>query len=125
MGAHLPAQLQQGLRWAFYGCLLAVLVLTLMPVAIPNQFPNEDKWHHVLAFLALATLAGLAWSPPWWKLVPALSALGALIEVLQHFIPNRSMDVHDWQADTVGVIIGCFLCPLLLFIYRRWPRRNS
>lgn len=126
VASRLPGRIGRLAAPAFLVCLVAVLVLTLMPVSIPDEFPSEDKVHHLLAFGALAILACSAWGPPWWVVVPALSGLGAAIELIQHFIPNRSMELNDWVADTAGVLIGWFIYPLLLHGCQ-WllARRNS
>lgn len=124
--SQLPAASLRLAKAAFAACLLAVLVLTLMPVSIPDHFAHEDKVHHILAFMALAILASAAWNPPAWKLIVSLVALGGAIEVAQYFIPNRSCELADLEADTVGAIVGWAVYPLLLAVFLKWQaRRNS
>ena len=110
-------------RWAvaaFYACLAAVLLLTLTPITIPNAFPEEDKLHHLIAFGALAVLACASWSVPWWRSCLPLSALGALIELIQLYVPHRSAEVGDWLADSVGVGLGWYLYPAFRGLFMKW-----
>lgn len=93
------------LRAAFWAALLLAFVMALLPQ--PPMLPGgpSDKVQHVLAFVTLAILAALAWPRlSLLKLGVALSAFGALIEILQ-LMPalNRDGDVGDWLADTVAV----------------------
>lgn len=71
----------------------------------PHLFP-WDKAEHFSAFFAL-TACSLAAFPRVrivWIAV-ALSACGALIEVIQALpFVNRDSDVKDWVADTAAVL---------------------
>jgi VanZ family protein len=78
-----------------------------------------DKAQHFIAFYALAGLAAAAFPKRnlLWIAV-ALSAFGALIEVVQGMpIVNRDSDFWDWVADTVA--IAAALSPMLLVWWRR------
>lgn len=89
--------------------VLAVTVLSLMPVAV-DLSEGRDKWSHWLAYAALM----------WWfsmlhrrrmPLALALVAMGVLIECLQGLTGYRSFDVHDMLANALGVISGWALAP--------------
>ena len=98
----------------------AVLTVTMLwPIHQPPPGPDgTDKLVHLIAFAALAfPLARTS----RFGLVPVFvgaSAFGGIIELIQPSF-NRSADVNDWIADTVGVVIGIG-CGLL---YRRIRRR--
>lgn len=111
MYERLPPQAARVAAAAFVLCLIAVLFLTLTPLSLPETIPNEDKLHHLLAFGTLAALALAAWCPPWWVVLPGLSGLGGLIEILQYFLPPRSASWLDWAADSLGVLIAWGLYP--------------
>ncbi|UEG50493.1 VanZ family protein [Ferruginibacter lapsinanis] len=75
-----------------------------------------DKWIHAGTFGLLAYLfmypfqrAALATSEKlqyFLRIALAASIWGLTIEFIQkYYIPNRSFDLLDWAADTVGVII--------------------
>lgn len=92
-------------RVAFWGCLLAVVALSLTPVQHlpPQVFSLWDKAQHAGGF-AVLTLLGL-WAYPHRAiaLLVAMLALGAGIEVAQSATGWRYGDVADWLADVVGV----------------------
>jgi VanZ family protein len=93
---------------AFWGALAFAIVMALLPQ--PPHLPSDDfgdKFNHILAFAALATLAAIAYPRfPLPRLAERLSFLGAMIEVVQA-IPSlhRDCDIVDWVADTVTVIV--------------------
>jgi VanZ family protein len=93
-------------RAAFWAAFAVALAMALLPQ--PPQLPGDppDKVLHVLAFLTLTALA-LAAHPKAsrLRLAIALSAFGALIEILQMIpILNRDAQWLDWIADTGAVL---------------------
>ena len=93
-------------RLAFGLCVLAVLVLALMPTDMPMPSTGWDKSNHLLAFSVMALLGRRAYPGRTMGVLAGLLAYGALIEVLQSFTPNRSADWHDLVADAVGLALG-------------------
>ena len=93
-------------RLAFGICVMAVLVLALMPTDVPMPSTGWDKSNHLLAFSVMALLGRRAWPGRTMVLLAGLLAYGALIEVLQSFTPNRSADWRDLVADAVGLALG-------------------
>jgi len=95
-------------------CLLFVLVCAVCYLAVTPTPPKEadlgwDKLNHTLAFASLAVAGGLAFPGSRWQLVRVLLgllALGALIEIVQYFVPGRSCEWSDLLADGVGIAIG-------------------
>ncbi len=78
------------------------------------QFHNIDKVHHLIAYAILGVLVTFALRRahnlplPKAALLAILiaSAYGATDEFHQRFVPNRSCDVWDWTADTLGASIA-------------------
>ena len=54
-----------------------------------------------------------------------ISIFGAVDEWHQQFIPGRSMDAHDWIADTTGAMTGAALSMLARAMTARSMRRNA
>lgn len=108
-------------RVAFWACLLGVVVLSLTPVQqLPPQVLNLwDKAQHAGGF-AVLTLLGL-WAYPQRaiKLLAAMLALGAGIEVAQAATGWRYGDVLDWVADAVGVAAAYTVWRLLQVVCGR------
>jgi VanZ family protein len=102
----------------FWAAALIALVMALLPH--PPHFPGEpsDKIEHATAFATLGLLGTFAFPRlSWVRLLLALSAFGAFIEVAQA-IPfiHRDSDPLDWIADTVA-------CGVVLLILRWWIGR--
>ena len=90
----------------FWAALAFALVMALLPH--PPQTPVDrfgDKFEHMLAFAVLSGLGAAAYPALRLRVLAlGLSALGALIEVLQT-IPqlHRDSDVRDWIADSLAI----------------------
>ena len=103
---------------------LLILTLTSLPGAdVPNIHIN-DKIEHMLAYGGLGFLLNLSLRiqnkftfikkyPAWFSIL-IVSIYGALDELHQLFIPDRSCDILDWTADTIGVIIGVTIMTILI-----------
>ena len=111
-------------RLMFGLCVLAVLVLALMPAVVPLPRTGWDKSNHLLAFSVMALLGGRAYPVRTLAVLAGLLAFGALIEVLQSFTPNRSADWHDLVADAVGLGMG-WGAERLARVIRRLRARSS
>ena len=101
---------------------LTVVVTTVLTVAMlwPLEAPppvpeGADKLVHFITFAALAfPLAHTG----RFGLIPVL--IGAIIELIQPTF-NRSAELSDWIADTLGVLIGIGLG----LAYRRVRQRRA
>jgi membrane associated rhomboid family serine protease len=88
--------------------MIVILIgyLTLTKVDVPPALAGSDKWHHTIAFTALAFPIS-ALRPKWlWLAAPAFITFGGAIEIIQPYV-GRDRDILDWLADIVGVILGC------------------
>ena len=106
----------------FWAAALFALVMASLPKA--PEIPGEpgDKLQHMLAFATLAVLGSFAYPRlALGKLLIALAAFGALIEIVQ-LIPrlHRDSELADLLADTAAA------ATMLLIVYlvrrRRSPR---
>ena len=112
--------LRRQLPWLFWGCALAILVLALLPPAMPMPSTGWDKANHALAFGTLAVLGCLAWPQRRWTVLAALVGYGVLIELLQALTPYRDADALDVLADSIGLA----LADGLLRLGARFARRG-
>ena len=116
--AWLPAIL-----WA--GTIFFLSAQSSLPPIAP-AVPNFDKVEHFGAYGLLGILAmdavrrSSTLTLPKAALVAILitSAYGASDEFHQRFVPNRSCDVWDWTADTIGGIVG-------VAVYAAYESRRS
>lgn len=97
----------------FLSALVAGTVLALIPSS-GGGIEHMDKVMHLSAFFSLAMLLDNASLRRFWQWkAPLLLGYGALIEVLQAFVPWRSFSVADWVADALGIALYWLVWRLL------------
>lgn len=98
-------------RLAFWFCLAAVTVLSLLPTEFlpPPVFSLWDKAQHALGFAALAVLGLQAYPRRPWLLAAGLLLFGGAIELAQAATGWRHGDGLDLLADAVGIVLGAAL----------------
>jgi VanZ family protein len=112
-------------RTLFKVLFLTALVVGTVLALIPSSgmgVKHLDKVQHALAFFSLAALLDMASLRRFWQWkVPLLLGYGAMIEVLQAFLPWRSFSVADWFADALG--IGIYWLVWWWLLKHRLPHR--
>ena len=93
-------------RACFWMCVVAVLVLSLMPPTPHMPSTGWDKANHALAFAVLAWLGCSAWPGRTTRVLCGLLAFGVLIEGLQSLTPYRVAEWADLLADVLGLALG-------------------
>jgi VanZ family protein len=103
-------------RFAFWSCLIAVTVLSLLPTDFlpPPVFSLWDKAQHALGFAGLALLGLLAYPQRPWQVAVMLLLYGGAIEVAQAATGWRYGEWFDLLADAVGIGVGGLLGLLLV-----------
>ena len=97
---------------------ITLTVAMLWPLNAPPPTPEGgDKLVHFIAFAALAFPLARTGRLGLVVVFIGASAFGGLIELIQPTF-NRSADLGDWVADTVGVVIGIGAA----LLYRRLRR---
>ena len=102
------------LYYAAIGWTLAIFVGCSIPGdGLPHALTNKDKLLHVAIF----SLFGYLWRRMGysvWSVLLAGAAYGLLIEIWQGVMPiNRSFDLYDALADTVGTVLGLGLAGVI------------
>jgi VanZ family protein len=97
-----------------------IIFATSMPSdLVPQQVSTFDKAAHFSMYAILAGLLTRHLSEVitrWRAAAAALAiavAFGAIDEWHQQFIPGRSTELADWQADSLGAATGAALAVLL------------
>ncbi|WP_053084927.1 VanZ family protein [Nereida ignava] len=97
---------------------ITLTVAMLWPLDAPPPAPEgTDKLVHFSAFAALAFPLARTGRLGLVAIFIGASTFGGLIELIQPTF-NRSADLGDWVADTVGVVIGIGAA----LLYRRLRR---
>lgn len=95
--------------WPTITTTLSILVIVLLPgSSLPNiNFFGFDKLVHFSMFLVWAVAVGYNF-PLAPKLTILIIGLGFSLftELLQLVVEDRSFDLFDMAADTVGVLVG-------------------
>lgn len=103
------------LKYLFIGLISIGLVVSLMPMDSRLGANNLDKLMHASAFFGFALLLSLATLRNFWRWqAPLLLSYGALIEILQAFLPWRSFSLADLAADACGIVLFWLLRNTLL-----------
>ena len=101
--------------WLTAALFVCVTWEALRPNPGGSSIEHWDKLLHVLAFATLALTAALACSPGRnsnWGIAALLLLHGALIEVVQAYVPGREASWLDLMADAVGIAAGLGLARL-------------
>ena len=93
---------------------------------VPVQTSKIDKVLHfsiytVFSFLLTRQISDI--TTRWRAVLIAVvftMVFGALDEWHQRFIPGRSTELADWQADSLGAVVGALACAAIL--RRRTPQ---
>jgi VanZ family protein len=111
--------MERNLLLCFRATLAAAVLVTgylaVTPVAIHELEVVSDKLQHAAAFYVLAFLLDFALprSRFGWRKAAAVLGYGALIEIVQYFLPWRDSSVLDFLADCAGVALYLASAPLL------------
>ena len=107
--------------WRFMLVLLlcAVTWLALAPAPPRLLSTGWDKLNHGLAFSTLAVAAAMGFTAARLRIGAALLAYGALIELLQAYLPPRQADLVDLMTDGLGIAIGLLLAGGLRWVALR------
>jgi len=99
----------------FWLSVLAILAVSVAPANTSETISSLDKVIHFFAFLVLTYLLWSAYSlpRPIASCILLLSLFGLVIELVQHFVPNRIFSLYDFAADIAGIIAGVILYWLL------------
>jgi FlaA1/EpsC-like NDP-sugar epimerase len=95
---------------AFWGGLLLVLAVALLPAQFDGNLPVGQKAAlGVMTFALLAALGYQAWPGQMLAVFWGLLAFGGLLEILQSFSAYRRAEWADLLADVLGCLLGWWL----------------
>ena len=103
--------------------LLALIILSLVPLSGIESPGNSDKIAHFIAYAVLSVMAYFAAGSFKQRayLLLSLIALGIILEALQLVIPGRNFDYFDMLANIAGAISG-FCISWMIRASREQPR---
>ena len=122
-------------RLLLWGPAIAYMALIFSASSVPgDQLPGLfwDKLEHFLAYGGLGALFLLPLADAQIERVTARAGVmavglatlyGAFDEIHQSFTPDRTPDLHDLLADSLGASLGVVVILTLVTIWRRLRRR--
>lgn len=102
---------QDCLKFALWACLIAIVVLSLLPGAARPHTGAPGKIEHFIAYLGTGVfIAGrygsLRMRLAFWA---ATATLSFVLEFFQRFVPGRAPDLLDALASSSGLTLGVLL----------------
>ncbi len=98
--------------WLTAALLVYISWEALRPEPAGSGLQHLDKLLHFSAFATLALPSALALAPSrrnTWAVAAALLLYGALIEIVQTYVPGRDASWWDLLADAAGIATGLLL----------------
>ena len=98
------------LRFTLLTIIIGIAYLSITPT--DTLIVGNDKISHFIAYSVLMTNVGLlTYLNKKRFLAGALLSIayGAIIEVIQHYVPGRFMSGYDILANTTGVLLGVII----------------
>lgn len=102
---------------------LGIMIGALIPVAVPQSVPGNDKLHHLLAFAAVTLPCAALYPRALIWVLPVIVLQAGLIEIIQPYV-NRMREWADFVADLKGIAIGLGL-GLGLYALGRFASRRG
>jgi VanZ family protein len=102
------------LKYLWWGTIIGITILSLMPPSSGREIPTNDKVGHFIAYgiFAFVSLSYGYRQFSFFKIILFTFSFGILMEYCQGFIPGREPSILDALANTVGILLG-----FLLFFY--------
>lgn len=96
----------------FIAYVVFIIAASLVPEAGTSIVVYKDKIVHLAAYFVMGIFAWTAVTTMKRKLYLLFSSvlLGVVLELVQEFVPGRSMDVADAAANTAGVVLAYIVC---------------
>ena len=114
------------LRWKIFRyktvALVWLIIMSVLFFLPGSALPKEhwldaihfDKWVHVGLFAVLVFLWRSSFNQEFknynWMLLLSALLYGLAVEFIQkYWVPNRSFDLYDVLADSIGSVVGLFV----------------
>jgi hypothetical protein len=111
---HMLKRLSRAGAW---GCVALLAYLSLTPWQVRTG--AEGVVEHLMAYAGTSTLFALGYPARRLQAAVALTAFGAILELLQAFVPGRSAEVLTAFVNGGGTVLGTAMATILMLQYRR------
>jgi VanZ family protein len=96
-------------------CIVAIIVLSLLPGDERPHTGQSGQLEHVVAYLGTAVFLALGFRTMRERVatISLLVGLAAVLELIQRMIPGRHSQFIDWFASSFGAGAGMFAIILM------------
>lgn len=111
--------------------IVAIVIALLSPVRpegiFPFEFLENDKVEHVLVFFILSLLLNRSSHALKHRArnIIVLLAFGVLIELIQHFVPNRTASLYDIAANAGGILLFQVMFSIYLVVKKYVTQKSN
>lgn len=100
------------LQLIFIAYVVFIIAASSIPEAGTSVVVYKDKIAHLTAYFVMGVLAWTAVTTMKRKLYLLFSSvvLGVVLELVQEFVPGRSMDIADAAANAAGIVLAYLVC---------------
>ncbi|MEA3492588.1 MAG: VanZ family protein [Campylobacterota bacterium] len=116
----MPYENRKSVKTLFWIALVGSYILAVMPHdSVPKLTPFNDKGNHFIAFSILTILILHAYRIKYFWASALMLFYGIFIETSQLFAVNRSGELLDVLADTIGIFGGVIIYFVTRKVYLR------
>lgn len=107
--------MKRGLQVASVLAVCLIVVLSIIPGDMQIRTGAPKTFEHLVAYL----LSGLMLAQAFGGcrrapiVIAFLVAMAGTLELFQHWVPGRTFDYKDWEASSVGSMVGVALAHVL------------
>ena len=110
--------LVRAVRLASYVGLLAIAILSLVPVEWRPSTGLAKELEHAMAYSVVAAILTMSGANRWPHIL-AMVVLAGVFEFGQIFVPGRDPNLNDFAASVTGALLGFGLCSLVAALISR------
>ncbi len=109
-------------RLALGFCLIAIIVLSLVPGEARPHTGAPGEFEHFIAYMGTGLFIAARYRSLRARLAlwAAIGTLSFILEFVQNFVPDREPDVFDALASSSGLTLGIILGGLIISATHRW-----
>jgi hypothetical protein len=111
-------------RLALGSCLVAIIVLSLVPGEARPHTGAPGEFEHFMAYMGTGLFIAAHYRSLRARLTlwAVIAALSFILEFVQKFVPGREPDIFDALASSSGLTLGVVLSGLTIAATHRWRR---
>jgi hypothetical protein len=106
------------IAWLF---VCAIAIVTLSPIELRPVTAAPADLERFAAFVAIGAAFCLGYPKHRLTIVLVVIGIAGLLEVLQHVVPGRHGQVHDYVMKAIGVMVGAVAASTAERIFGRIP----